>query len=149
MLKDNRLGQSKVLRKDFVQQLNIVCSLFTKNISINFYISIKLSQCFFCCNNIIIISWCENYFAAEAYSALLVIKLFNNLPFAPTKYLTSDIIYSINVHSLYHRFGLPWVNICCSLRVMNIRDLHNAPVILLCVLIFQLFVWLATIIYLY
>ena len=117
MLKDNRLGQSKVLRKDFVQQLNIVCSLFTKNISINFYISIKLSQCFFCCNNIIIISWCENYFAARTYSALLVIKLFNNLPFAPTKYLTSDIIYSINVHSLYHRFGLPWVNICCSLRV--------------------------------
>ena len=145
MLKDNRLGQSKVLRKDFVQQLNIVCSLFTKNISINFYISIKLSQCFSAAI-IIIISWCENYFAAEAYSALLVIKLFNNLPFAPTKYLTSAIIYSINVHLLYHRFGLPWVNICCSLRV---RDLHNAPVILLCVLILQLFVWLATVIYLY
>jgi len=147
VLKDNRLGQSKVLRKDFVQQLNIVCSLFTKNISINFYISIKLSQCFFCCNNNNnILVW--KLFCSRS-RALLVIKLFNNLPFAPTKYLTSAIIYSINVHLLYHRFGLPWVNICCSLRVMNIRDLHNAPVILLCVLIFQLFVWLATVIYLY
>ena len=100
---------------------------------------------------IIIISWCENYFAAEAYSALLVIKLFNNLPFAPTKYLTSAFNYSINVHWNFTVSSF-WFTLSLYLpRIwkMNIRDLHNAQVILLCVLIFQLFIWLATAIYLY